>query len=206
MLKYNDQILIDHMFLINLEKRPEKLERSMEVFKKYDMDVERVNGIDAVKLGYERNEHGLLPGFRALNEVIIGILENAIKNDYKSIFIFEDDIEINEDPRPHFNDLPDNWDTFYLGCLNNCNYPKIKGTIHKVRKAFLGHAIALKSTMFQPVIDQLKKMTLSSDESIASVYSDLENYKAYCTIPGIAWQRKGYSDDYLAIVDNSEVN
>lgn len=194
------------MFLINLKKRTEKLERSLEVFENHDMDVEVVEGIDAAELGYEWNEHGLRPGFIALNETIIGILENAIENNYSSIFIFEDDIEIGEDPRPHFDDLPEHWNVFYLGCLNACNYPKIKGTIHKVRRAFLGHAIALTSRMFQPVIDQLKKMTLSSDESIAKVYSDLDNYKAYCTIPGIAWQRKGYSDDYLAIVDNSEVN
>ncbi len=194
------------MFLINLKKRPEKLERSIEVFKKYDMDVEVVEAVDAVEMGYEINEHGLITGFKALNESIIGILESAIENNYKSIFIFEDDIEIDEDPRPHFDDLPDNWDVFYLGCLNTVNYPKIKGAIHKVRRAYLGHAIALKSTMFQPVIDKLKEMKIPSDVCIAEVYNDLKNYKAYCTIPGIAWQRKGYSDNYLTIVDNSEVN
>lgn len=103
--------------------------------------------------------------------------------------------------------LPDNWDCFTLGYLNKRYQPThINGRVYKLRHANLGHLWFFKSTMFQPMIDELLKMELPYDECISKVFSDFDKYKAYGILyKGIAYQRAGYSDNLKKYIDNSEV-
>lgn len=192
------------IYCINLEERTDKKALCEKVFNKYGLDVEFFPAVDG--RDWEKNEHDLLPGYQGLNQTLVNLLTKAIELDLEYVTIFEDDIEFNSDPKGIVEDLPEGWDMFYYGCLNSYRAPKIVGNIHKVRRAFLGHAMVLKNTMFKPVIDELKKMDRPSDLCIADVYRDLDNFKAYCSIPGVAYQRAGFSDNLKSKVKAREVD
>jgi len=111
----------DNTYLINLDRRTDRLERANLLKDKYDFEFERFQAIDGLLFegGFENNDNLRYNKFAsALNKTVIKILEDAIDKKYSSILICEDDIEFNPDYLEIIKKgnikFPENWDLFYF--------------------------------------------------------------------------------------------
>jgi GR25 family glycosyltransferase involved in LPS biosynthesis len=134
---------IDKIYVINLKKNQDRLEKFMENAKKANVDVERFDAVYGKELSkdhpdilkYFVKDHGLNPGQIGCALSHVKIWEDAIKNNYNNILVFEDDAIIPEDFWDRFNEayneLPKDWDFSYLA-LNWAYVRKISNNISKV--------------------------------------------------------------------------
>ena len=119
---------IDKVYLINLKKNTDRLEKFMKSAKVANVEVERFEAIYGKELDknhpdlhkYFVKNHKLNPGQIGCALSHIKIYENAIKNNYKNVIVFEDDAIIPEKFWQRFNEayneLPKDWDMLLLGC------------------------------------------------------------------------------------------
>jgi glycosyl transferase, family 25 len=126
---------IDKIYVINLKKNNDRLNVFMDKAKKANVNVERFEAVNGKKL--PKKHPDIIKHFTKiifLNKGQIGcalshikILEDAIKNNYKNIIVFEDDAIIPKDFWKKFNqaykELPKNWDMLLLGI--NTGYGKL---------------------------------------------------------------------------------
>lgn len=134
---------IDKIYVINLKKNQDRLEKFMENAKKANVKVERFDAVYGKELSkdhpdilkYFVKDHGLNPGKIGCALSHIKIWEDAINNNYNNIIVFEDDAIIPKDFWDKFNEayneLPEDWDIVYMG-LNWPYVRKISNNISKV--------------------------------------------------------------------------
>lgn len=110
----------DHVYCLNLERRPDKWKTVKKRFDRLGIEVERFSAVDGNTL--EQSEIDKHP---KLNKYEIGcmlshyqIIQDAKKNGYRRILIFEDDVLFAKHFKTKFSDkiskLP-KWKIFYLG-------------------------------------------------------------------------------------------
>jgi len=205
---------VDIAFVVNL---PARIDRKQDTQKACDAKNITVEFFPAVSSKGYADRELMIAGYQAQNQSYINLLTHCIKMKYKRVAIFQDDVEFTDDFEEVFSqsvehDLPDNWDILYLGSKRRCRNAPISGRIYKVRAVNYDHAILLESTMFQPVIDQMEKMTLPADECLIRVYygekgEGLDNFKAYTIAQkGIAYQRGSQSDNRKKFVKQCVVD
>lgn len=134
---------IDKIYVINLKRNKDRLNVFMKRAKDANVKVERfeaVNGKELPKnhpdiVKYFIKNHNLNPGQIGCALSHIKIWEDAIKNNYKNIIVFEDDAIIPVDFWNRFNkaynNLPSDWKVSYLG-LNWPHVKKINQNVSKV--------------------------------------------------------------------------
>lgn len=119
---------IDKIYVINLKKNTDRLEKFMENAKKANVTVERFDAIygkelqkdhpDIVK--YFVKDHKLIPGEIGCALSHIKIWQDTIDNNYNNILVFEDDAIIPENFWNKFNkayeELPKDYDMLLIGC------------------------------------------------------------------------------------------
>ncbi|XP_065312553.1 procollagen galactosyltransferase 1-like [Gordionus sp. m RMFG-2023] len=128
----------DKVYMINLEKRPERRERMLNCFDELGLDVTLINGIDGNKLNdsFLKTQNITMLGNykdpyhkRALTLGEIGcflshyqIWREVLARDYRKVLVFEDDIRFEKDFRTKVEALmkePErlkmNWDLIYFG-------------------------------------------------------------------------------------------
>ena len=146
----------------------------------------------------------------------VGVIEDAKKRGLEKILILEDDVEFCENFTNKFdkfvNDLPDNWDMFYLGGsahTNNSNkqfLTSITDNIAKTTCTMTTSSYGINKNIFDIVIENALKMI----EPIDSMYKYRiqSGYNCYVTRPNLAWQKPGHSDianahrDYTSFMKN----
>ncbi len=120
---------------------------------------------------------------------IIGIIKDAIKNNYKSITILEYDIFVNKDLNtllPKYKNLIKNCDIIYLGSsqhywYNPINYTKI--TYHQdyydANHSLGTFAIILKKKVYQIYLEYLEKFLFSSDIILSIISKKFKSIVIY---------------------------
>lgn len=83
---------IDNTYLINLDKRPDRLLDSTEVLNRYGVEFDR----------FAACEHAI--GCKGIRQSLITLFEDALQKGYDNILVFEDDIEFTVAP-DIFNDV-----------------------------------------------------------------------------------------------------
>lgn len=151
---------------------------------------------DAVN-GYEvpRNA-SLLPGEIGIKISHIEILEKAKQDSLESIFIFEDDVvldeRIHEIIKENIQFIPDDCGLVYLGGAHRGFLNKIGGVIHKTCSTYTTHAMWLHQSLFDEAI---KVITSYEDQQLDNCYVILQERANACTFyPNAAWQKDDYSD------------
>ena len=121
---------IDKIYVINLKKNTDRLEKFIEHSRKANVAVERFDAVNGKELEKDDpyilrcfiKEHNLNPGQIGCALSHIKIWEDAVKNNYNNIIVFEDDAVIPEDFWDKFdkvyNELPEDWDLLLLGGTN----------------------------------------------------------------------------------------
>jgi len=196
----------DKTFCINLERRGDRWEESIQEFKKYKLNnVERYIAVDANNLTKE--EISFIGSSRtALIMSNVNIIETAIKENLNSILILEDDIEFTDELNnisEYFKYLPDDWDMIYFGGNHNSHMgitkPKIiNEKICKLHHTYSTHCVGINKKAFNKILERIKKF----DNALDVIYVDLQkSLNVYSFYPVIATQRVSYSDIENKITD-----
>ena len=215
--------LNDHfskIYCINMDSRPDRYELALEEFKKLNIDVERVSGIDG-KI-FPNGEFRGKSGAYGLLLTHIEILKESILNNYDSILILEDDVTFVDNFYDKFDKkisfLPDDWDLFYIGGNNIFskgkfnlvtgdknfiptinNYRTLDHEICKTTWTQCVHALVINSKIFKDLINELNKKIFPIDLIHCNLQQNGCN--AYTFLPSLALQRPGFSDIEDIFVD-----
>ncbi|CAB4158047.1 Glycosyl transferase, family 25 [uncultured Caudovirales phage] len=182
----------DQIYYINLNSRPDRLSSIKEQLEMNNVTAKRVAGIQqkfSVKKKINNAELGLI-----LTQKLI--LIDAIRNNYKSILILEDDAIFCTDFIYHFDaavaELPDDWDLFYLGGQYWLAFPEKFSKHVSIANRILGsHALGIKSTVFETMLN-ISNFSEAGDQTFADKQKDL---KSYITKKTLIDQKDGITSD-----------
>lgn len=201
--------LFDHVYLINLDRRTDRLSESIKECKKINLTFERFSAIDG-------REHNLIiqeyPGYKqnAWNAGALGLLETTIKiikdaksNNYKSILILEDDIlfhpQINDIVAEFFCEVPATWEMIQFGSQHIKTPKSIGRRFAILRGAYCLHCYAVNSNVYDLYLELLERRNKQIDWITAFDIHPRNN--SYCISPNFAYQRANFSD-----IANTDVN
>ena len=203
------------IYCINLDRRPDKYELCLPEFKKLNLEVNRVSGVDGRTVTTPSPRWA--PGCYGLVLTNIKILTEAIENKFDSILILEDDVMFHENFYEIFNErikfLPDDWDILYLGGNNifrsgtftlvtgdknfvptQNNYRSLNYELAKTTLTFTTHAVGINSKYFDKLMERIGT---NSTEPIDNIYVTGQQdgtCNAYTFLPSLALQRPNFSD------------
>lgn len=189
--------IVQQKFLINLEKRPERLAHAKAELSQYNIEnVELVKAIDGNELGLKSEIKRLTPGMIGCYQTHRNIMKHCLDNNINSYVVFEDDLKL----LPGFNDLfelaiaelPDDWEFVYLGATPH------KGTTHIKRindfwvlpfsvwgtQCFM---IKNKQTI-EKIYNALEVMKMQIDEQLTHLILRDLGIKHYCADPCMVGQ------------------
>lgn len=189
--------IVQQKFLINLEKRPERLAHAKAELSQYNIEnVELVKAIDGNALGLKSDIKRLTPGMIGCYQTHRNIMKHCLDNNINSYVVFEDDLKL----LPGFNDLfelaiaelPDDWEFVYLGATPH------KGTTHIKRindfwvlpfsvwgtQCFM---IKNKQTI-EKIYNALEVMKMQIDEQLTHLILRDLGIKHYCADPCMVGQ------------------
>jgi len=198
----------DRTYCINLNRRQDKWRVCQNEFNKHSLNVERYEAIDGHIAKYSSVVSKGVLGC-ALSH--LGIVEIAKRDGLNTVLILEDDVEfeegLNEKFVERYKEVPKDWDMLYLGGNHNAREITNRFSPHllKIHNTNATHAYALKSTVFDAIIERMEYINLPVD----IIYKEIQRkVNSYCFSPRLAWQRPGLSDvldvmvDYSFIKDN----
>lgn len=195
--------LVDRIYCINLDRRPDRWDRCRKVFSEHDLDVKRFPAVDGKTLSGGKLPLGALGVLRSN----LGVIEGARRDNLASICIFEDDIELDryfvEKFSSFIKHVPNDWAFIYLGGSNKKPTTSIGGIdcpVRKMHKTYGAYAIIIRSTIFDTIIDRLSK----EDKHLDFVYAEMHSeFPSYIMHPFLAWVRNDYSDINERFIDVS---
>lgn len=189
----------DAAFCINLDKRKDKWEESKKEFKKINLEVERVSGID----GFLEPLATIKPGEVGCLKSHLKVFETAKERNLNSFLMLEDDVCFSDNFHERFDmierQLP-NYEMLYFGSNpHSGSRQEVSPNLNRIIYTFAAHCVIFKSECFDDIINQLRgPMTHAVDV----VYGQHQvAHPAYSIKPSLAWQRKQFSDINQQIVD-----
>lgn len=187
--------IFDRIVVINLDSRPDRLEAFDAQAKKHGIEYTRFSAVPA--------DPPKLPPTWACKESHIQVIKQAVKDNVKRLFVFEDDALFTED----FNDkleelyarLPEDWDMFYLGAWHLVSQPYAEGLV-KMVESYSAHAYGINEHYLQEAFSQIY-LPKPADIALSTKHPHI---KAYCAKPALVGQTPGYSDiekEYRDVTD-----
>lgn len=193
---------VDRIYCVNLDRRKDRWERSNEIFKNYNLTVERFVAIDGKEL--KSNEMKLPSGVIGILRSDLAIIKNAKQNNYKNILIFEDDIEFSEDFNQKFDEyikqIPEDWSFIYLGGNNKRPATMISENAKKIDLMYSAYAVIIRQNVYNELIEEISKEQKQVDLIFASLQ---KKYPSYMIYPYLVWVRNDYSDINERFIDVS---
>lgn len=184
-------------YIINLERRPDRLLSAMKQLDKTHIDYRIFPAIDGKTLG--------ITGIEINNPGLIGcylshffIFQEAVMNNYKRIAIFEDDIIIHDNFTEKMTnimrEIPSKWEILYMGYYErNPGYKtKINEDIVIQRDIWGTHAFMVQNDGIRKIWDKLKTIKAHIDVQL-SQYINKDLY-TYCVYPSLCSQSGVKSD------------
>ena len=181
---YDNENNINQIYVINLKKRPERLIKFKEnynfnhditIFNAIDgneLDINYINSIIGIKgkksldnfykYNIKRKYHYELSSYGAIGCYLshVNLWKEIIKNNYKNVIIFEDDVNVSNIQYNYLikriDLLPDDWDIYLLINPDYC-YEKVKvenkRNLYKVKRFFLLHAYIINMNACKKIIE-----------------------------------------------------
>jgi GR25 family glycosyltransferase involved in LPS biosynthesis len=122
--------VVDKVYVINMDKDTERLAKFDAQMRQHNISYTRVPGIVGADLGYHEALSGFCnqfctAGMKGCALSHRAIWEDMLKNRYENVAIFEDDAILDADFNTKFRQgweqLPNDYDIYYLGCDTFCN-------------------------------------------------------------------------------------
>ena len=194
----------DKIYVINLDRRPDRFETFKKELSKYDInDVEKFSAIDGSKI--EIINSPILSGELGVLESHLEIIRKCKEENIKNVLILEDDVYFTDEVLnldDYMSKVPSDWDFLYFG--GNHVYGQkpelINDKIIKLNFTVALQCVAINSSMFEII-----EMVLSKKQKqVDGYYADLHNrFNAYGFYPNMAKQKAGFSDIQNRNVDYS---
>lgn len=184
----------DHIYCLNLDRRPDRWERSQQVFAHFGItDVERFSATDGETMerfsGLTLGQVGVIDSHRC-------ILADALQNEYNKILIFEDDIELTDNFHEVFEateqELPSEWKMLYLGSNTEIAAPEqYSQHLYLANGVVALHALGFgNQALMRFLIQQIDYQQGPLD----MMYRQWHLSDSFAVFPRIAYQRPGWSD------------
>ena len=203
--KYSEiNYIFDKIYILNLERRNIKRERMIKIMKKYNIKYEIVYGEDN-KDFINQNEYktdvfnnNINIGEYCCSKSMIKILNDAKKNKFKKILIFEDDILLSKDFEKNIIEILQNkdikknrWKLLFLGSSDKIenidkkvNKNNTNCQIYKVNNKISGaFAIGISMDIADQIIIEAKKYISPFD--LNPLRKIITNYDCYCIYPNL---------------------
>jgi len=186
----------DKIYLINLERRPDRLERAKEELAKHNVVYTIVTAVDGLKLEPSqvlvKSTYDDAHSIQAISLTLTEIFKDAVAKDYDRILILEDDVEFHNLHyfREAADNIPKNFDLFYLGAQHK-QEPEIAGKhLVKIKESYLCHAIGFG----KEAIKYLSWYLLDIPNEVA--FTKIQKFRgnSFCVHPNVAFQRHEMSD------------
>ena len=177
--------IFDRIVVINLDSRPDRMESFDKQAKKYGIEYQRFSAVVA-------NPPSLPPTW-ACKESHKSVIKQAVEDNVKRLFVFEDDALFVEDFNTKladlYKELPKDWDMFYLGAWH-LEYEKYKEGLVKMKDSYSAHAYGINAHYLDDAFSVVYKPK-PIDIALATKHPFI---KAYCAKPALVGQIPGYSD------------
>lgn len=181
------QNFFDEIYLINLDKRLDRYKESLRQLESCETNFKRISAI-------EDNESGA----RGLRDTMLLIFNEALKNNYKNILVFEDDVEFVVEPfwvgetiKAVVEELPENYFICYLGGQPTGGFRDYYSAhLLPVNKYFATHAVMYS----QQGIKEIMARGLGYPIDNWLVDNIQTEGNCYCVHPMLASQRPDMSD------------
>jgi GR25 family glycosyltransferase involved in LPS biosynthesis len=210
--------LNDHfkkIYVINLDRRTDRMKECQEEFKKIGVEVERISAIDAKELTDRTELNHKQKTYYAVTSVHRKLMEDATLNKDDNILIFEDDVKFIDNFNEIFNKkiqfLPEDWDMLFIGGnhilhvdgfdlitgdkdfkVTAQNYKSLNYELTKSPCTYTTHAMAINSKFYDTVIKKMKEFPIIPTDNL---YVQLQGEcNAYTFLPSLAIQRASFSD------------
>lgn len=189
----------DNIYVINLDKRPDRLERITKEFKRIGYSFERISAVDGdlVEVDWKPSN---IPGWNkyaaALAESTIKVIKHAKENGYKRILIVEDDTIFSDNAKEFLDnyEMPEeaSWDMFFFGVINDWKPIPYDKDTNILTRAYCCHCYAVHSRVFDDYLFYLEK----KDKPIDWVTADhfMIHRRCMSTKRPLAYQLPDYSD------------
>lgn len=209
-MKLND--FFDRIFVINLEKRPDRLEKFKKMSDKIGFEYEIFSAVDGKKI--DRNS--LVEGrifqtesnefYRTIDDYFLGqlgcilshlrLLKYCRDNNIKNVLILEDDVDFSDEFQSRFDNFTLNFDQewhmiYFSGSLVETSDEF--NSYSKLLTCHTTHSYAVNSSIYDYLIEKLDFEMLSKPVDV--VYSQLHSdIKSWIVIPFFTYQSDGFSD------------
>ncbi len=197
----------DKTFLINLDRRPDRLAIVNNECVKFGVKFERISAIDGSVNNFELIDKNYYWNNNAasLSMTYLKILLYCKENNINSVLFLEDDVEfdlkLNDRLFDIFIELPKDWELLYFGSNHNKPYIPYSKNLVRCSRTYSTHCVAINSTVYDILIEDLSKLDKPIDCKLADLIQS--RGKSYSVFPNIAFQRVGYSDILNQKVDYS---
>ena len=194
----------DHIYCLNLKRRPDRWNDVKFQFKLHGINAERFGAIDGKTL---RRPVDVTTDKRAsevaCNLSHISILKHALENNYNEILVFEDDAvlhpDFNREFEKYYKQLPKDWKFCYVGGNydpkgrdDSIFYP-ISSNVDRCRTVFTTVGYFLKKSFIQVLLDALESDNFKL--VVDQVYITLQRkHVMYMFRPRLVYQKADYSD------------
>jgi len=186
---------IDKIYCINLKSRKDRKEKMLFQFEKLKLNVQWIKG-EKIYFTLRKNKHKKynfsLKGQLGCLKSHLKIINDAIKNNYENIIIFEDDVIICDDFVERLNNIekyiPKDWDVIHLA--GNCyhHYEKHQPYSEKINKYIMKNnqvygtfALLINKKIFKILKNLYKKKKYNTDN--IHVEEIQKNYNSYSVLP-----------------------
>jgi len=192
-----------HVFLINLDRRSDRLKFITEQLNKIGIEAERVSAVDGnllnpdPRIGNGWNHKGVAGCALSHRKVI----ELAKERQYSNFLVIEDDTVFCDDFLEKLDffmqQVPHDWDMLYFGG-NHLGQLKAQNiNVGKCTHTLTTNCYAMQSSMYEEVLKNLPDKVEELKKPIDSLYTDFqknENFNIYTFKPHLVWQDSIFSD------------
>jgi hypothetical protein len=210
----------DSIFLINLDERKDRLEESLNEFRKYDIVLNNFYRFPAIKL---KGNHPLIgrAGCALSHRSILDIAKN---NNLKRVLILEDDFSFMTNPiktlQKGVKFLNENdWGLFYLGQTTTSEiFEKplelVQEGVLRLRGGLTTHSISYNNCIYDKILNEIPgevdkiipwlMLNESIDGWILRNIQAKDDFKCFTADPMVCIQRASFSDIDNKFADYSE--
>ena len=189
---------VNRWYLLNLERRPDRLKEATEGLTRAGIEFGRFEAVDGNKLPLPSNEKNGAGAFGCrLSHV--RIMEDAIKNDFEMVGVFEDDVvfanpeTFKEELNEVFSKLPSDWELLYLGGQHRQKPTPVKEGIVRCNDCHRTHSYIVRGEAIRKLYGIWSSNTGHVDHILRDTGS-FQTLKAYAVEPWLTGQRASKSD------------
>jgi len=188
--------LFDKVFVINLDRREDRLMHVTEQMKSQNISFERVSAIDGATLTDIPEE--LKGGAYGCTLSHRKCIEMAKNSGAENVLIFEDDVVLDENftdiVLSSYHKVPRDWKFLYFGGNHIRGLDHVMDNVFKLRYSYATHAYAIHSSMYDMLLNVMPLLKIPVDVFYASLHSRYDSYLIRGVEKQLSWQLASFSD------------